>query len=89
VVANVSRGVIADAVDRLAPVRVVEVSAPFTVRVERLVARGRENHGAIGDRLSQAPAALPKGARVITVVNDGTLDDGIARFIAALRESAI
>ena len=78
---------IADAVDRLAPVRVVEITAPFTVRVERLVARGRENHGAIGDRLSRVPAALPGDARVITVVNDGTLDDGIARFIEALRES--
>lgn len=84
VVANVSRGVITEALTRLSPVQVIEVAAPFATRVERLVARGREDELAIGDRLARRPAPLPDGAEAITVTNDGDLQRGVECFLAAL-----
>ena len=87
VVANVSRSVIADALAHLSPVLVIEVTAPFATRVERLVARGRENELAIGDRLARRPAPLPDGAKAITVTNDGDMQQGVERFLAALGAS--
>ncbi len=87
VVANVSRGVIAEAVSRYPPVQVIEVAAPFAERVERLVERGREDNGAIADRLARRPATLPAGTQPITVANDGDLETGVRRFLAALGAS--
>ncbi len=87
VVANVSRAVIAEAVSRYPPVQVIEVIAPFAERVERLVGRGREDAGAIGDRLARRPAPLPAGTQAITVANDGDLEPGVRRFLAALGAS--
>jgi thymidine phosphorylase len=84
VVANVSRGIIAEALAAFPPVQVIEVTAPFEQRVERLLGRGREPAAAIGDRLARRPAPLPDGAAVVTVVNDGLLEEGTARFLAAL-----
>ncbi len=87
VVANVSRGVIAEAVSRYPPVQVIAVAAPFDQRVERLVERGREDDGSIGDRLARRPASLPAGTPAITVANDGDLETGVRRFLAALGAS--
>ena len=84
VVANVSRTVIADAHLRLAPVRVIEITAPRAVRAERLHARGREDGAAIAGRLDRT-VALPDGIPVARIVNDGALADAAARFLAALR----
>lgn len=84
VVANVSRGVIAEAAERFTPVQVVEVTAPFATRVDRLTGRGREDDDAIGDRLARRPMPLPDGAPAITVANDGDLGQGVRRFLAAL-----
>ncbi len=84
VVANVSRGVIAHAVAEFPPVQVIEVTAPFSERVERLVDRGRDDDGAIADRLARRPAPLPDGTQAITVANDGNLAQGVQRFLAAL-----
>jgi thymidine phosphorylase len=84
VVANVSRGVIADAVRNFPPVRVIVVTAGFTERVDRLVGRDREDDRAIGARLARRPTPLPPDVVTTTVVNDGTLQAGIERFLAAL-----
>jgi phosphonate metabolism protein PhnN/1,5-bisphosphokinase (PRPP-forming) len=83
VVANVSRGVIAEAARR-SPVRVIEVIAPPRILAARLAARGREAAGDIARRLSRT-AAIPDGVAVETVWNDGTLAAGVERFVAALR----
>jgi phosphonate metabolism protein PhnN/1,5-bisphosphokinase (PRPP-forming) len=82
VVANVSRGVIAEAARRF-PVRVIEVTAPPEVLAARLAARGRETGADIAARLARS-VTLPVGVGVETVINDSTLESGIARFLAAL-----
>ena len=83
VVANVSRTVIAEAAERF-PVRVIEVTAPAAVLAHRLAARGREGQADAAARLSRS-VALPADVAVTTVVNDGTVQQGAARFTAALR----
>jgi ribose 1,5-bisphosphokinase PhnN len=85
VVANVSRGVIADAAARF-PVRVIEVTAPADVLAARLAARGRESADDVARRLARA-ATIPEGVMVETVWNDTTLAEGEARFLAALRRA--
>jgi ribose 1,5-bisphosphokinase len=82
VVANVSRGVIAEAAARF-PVRVIVVTAPPEVLAARLAARGREDAAARVARLARA-IALPAGVLVETVTNDTTQAEGAARFLAAL-----
>jgi len=81
-VANVSRTVIAEAARRF-PVRVIEVTAPAEVLASRLVARGREAAGDVAQRLARS-VALPDDVIVDTVVNDGPLEQGMRKFMAAL-----
>jgi phosphonate metabolism protein PhnN/1,5-bisphosphokinase (PRPP-forming) len=83
VVANVSRGVIAEAARRF-PIRVIEVTAPAEILAERLTARRRETASDVAGRLART-AAIPDGVAVDTVWNDGTLSDGVERFVAVLR----
>jgi len=82
VVANISRGAIAEAAARY-PVRVIEVTAPPAVLAARLKARGRESADDVARRLSRL-AAIPDGVTVTTVCNDGSLAGGVERFVAAL-----
>ena len=84
VVANVSRTVIADALARSAPVRVIEVTAPPELLARRLGARGREDAAMIAARLARQ-VALPPDAPVTRIVNDGALEDALAAFVAAIR----
>lgn len=86
VVANVSRTVIAEAAQRFT-VRVIEVTAPAEVLSERLAARGRETAADIAGRLAR-DVSLPAGVAVDRVVNDATLERGVARFVAALIHAA-
>jgi phosphonate metabolism protein PhnN/1,5-bisphosphokinase (PRPP-forming) len=83
VVANVSRGVIAEAAARW-PIRVIEVTAPAEVLAARLAARGRENGADVARRLERS-VAIPDGVTVETVWNDGSLAEGVGGFVAALR----
>ena len=82
VVANVSRTVIAEAMGRF-ETRVVEVTAPQKVLAARLGVRGRESDADVVARLARS-VALPDGVAVETVVNDGSVAEGAARFIATL-----
>jgi len=86
VVASVSRGVIAAAAARY-PVRVVLVDAPADLRAARLAARGRESFADVSARLARS-VALADGVATETVMNDGTPEQGAARFIAALGRAA-
>jgi len=83
VVANVSRGVIEDAARRHV-VRVIEVTAPAAVLAARLAARGRETAEDIARRLNRS-VNIPSEVASMTVRNDGTLQQGIDRFVATLR----
>jgi phosphonate metabolism protein PhnN/1,5-bisphosphokinase (PRPP-forming) len=82
VVANVSRTIIADAARRFR-IRVIEVTAPANVLAVRLASRGRESSADVGTRLARN-VPLPDSVTVDTVINDGTLEEGVALFVAAL-----
>jgi ribose 1,5-bisphosphokinase len=86
VVANVSRTVIAEAVRRFAA-KVIEVTAPPAVLASRLGARGREGAADVTERLARA-ILLPADVQVDTVINDGSVAEGVARFLAALNRAA-
>lgn len=85
-VANVSRTVVAEAAQRFW-VRVIEVTAPPDILAARLASRGREAAADVASRLARG-VMLPNDVPVDTVVNDGSIEDGVARFIAALNRAA-
>lgn len=64
---------------------VIRVTAPSTVLMQRLLARGRETREEIAARIARAALDLPDGLRVIDVMNDGPLPQAIAAFLAALQ----
>ena len=82
---NGSRAALPLAVRAFPGLRVVVVTAPDTVLAARLAARGREGEGDIRARLARAGFALPEGIAAVTVVNDGTPEQGVARLLAALQ----
>ncbi len=86
VVANLSRAVIAEAATRY-PVRVIEVTAPPALLAARLAARGREDAEDLARRLARA-IALPSPAECETILNDGPVEAGTARLVAALIRAA-
>ena len=56
----------------------------------RLAARGREDAGAAASRLARSDAYTVNDARLVTIVNDGTLDaaaEAFVRLLATLRYS--
>jgi ribose 1,5-bisphosphokinase len=85
VVANVSRTVVDEARDHLAPVSVVAVSASSETLAARLAGRGRESAADIASRLRRA-SAVPANADFV-IDNDGSLDEAIRRFVAVLRKT--
>ena len=84
--ANVSRTVIAEAARRF-QVRVIEVSAPPEVLAVRLGSRGRESDADVASRLAR-DVSLPTDVPVERVLNDGSVEQGVARFVAALNRAA-
>lgn len=87
VVANVSRGVIAEAAGKFA-VRVIEVTASPDILARRLAARGREAADDIAKRLAR-DVPIPNHVAVETVVNDTTPAEAANRFVAALIRAAL
>ena len=83
VVANVSRAVVAEAAERF-PVAVIEVTAPAALLRHRLQSRGREDAEDVARRLSRA-IELPLPVERISVVNDGTPEDGSRKLLDAIR----
>jgi phosphonate metabolism protein PhnN/1,5-bisphosphokinase (PRPP-forming) len=84
-IASVSRTVIANAASRF-PVRVIEVTAPPEILAARLASRRRESATDIAARLART-VQLPPDIVVDTVVNDGSLEDGVTRFLAAINRA--
>lgn len=85
-VANASRTVVIEAVQRFAA-RVVEITAPPDVLAARLGARGREGAADVAIRLARS-IPLPSDMHVETVMNDGSIAEGVERFVAALNRVA-
>jgi phosphonate metabolism protein PhnN/1,5-bisphosphokinase (PRPP-forming) len=86
VVANLSRGVLAEAAARY-PLRVLHITAPVATLAARLGARGRESAADIAARLGRE-APMPDGLDVETVSNDADVASGVARVLAALSRAA-
>lgn len=85
VVANVSRAVIPHARSRFR-VRVVNVTADLREIGVRLALRGREDAREIAERLARAETLPVSGEDVVEVRNDGTVEEGVARMVSALRD---
>lgn len=87
VIANVSRGVIAQAEALGARVVVVNITAPPDVLAKRLAARGRESEADIAARLKRDAPLRTSRAELMTICNDRTVAEGadeLTRVIAAL-----
>jgi phosphonate metabolism protein PhnN/1,5-bisphosphokinase (PRPP-forming) len=86
VVANLSRSVLREAASRF-PLRALLITAPAEVLARRLAARGRESAEDIAGRLARE-AQVPAGLPVETVHNDASVEEGVARVLAALSRAA-
>jgi ribose 1,5-bisphosphokinase len=85
VVFNGSRAALPEAAKVFPDLRVILVTAPDHILAARLAARGRETEADIRQRLTRAAFTLPEGITADMVVNDGALESGIARLLAALQ----
>lgn len=85
VIFNGSRAALPFALRTFAALRVILVTAPDAVLAARLAARGREDEADIRARLARATFSVPEGIAVTTVVNDGAVETGVARLLAALQ----
>lgn len=75
-----------DAAATLFPdLRVIRVTAPSAVLMERLLKRGRETRDEIEARISRASYDVPATLAVTDVINDGPLEQATTRFLAALQ----
>jgi phosphonate metabolism protein PhnN/1,5-bisphosphokinase (PRPP-forming) len=88
VVVNVSRKVIELALEKYPRCHVLLVTASPGVRAERLAGRGRESADEVAARLAREGAPIPPGVEAVTIDNSGSLADGVARFVGALRQIA-
>ena len=88
VVANVSRHVVAEALDKYPSCAVVLITAEISCRADRLVRRGRESGDQITARLARESAPVPAGVTPVIIDNSGTLAIGVTAFVMALRTIA-
>ena len=84
VVANVSRGIVHRAITRYSPALVLEVTAPAGVLAARLSRRRRETPADMARRLARPAPSIPDDARHVVIVNEGTVQEGVERFVDAL-----
>lgn len=85
VIANGSRASIAELAARVPRLVVVAVSARRESLGGRIAGRGREQGEAIQARLDRrVDLELPPGVERVDVANDGTIDEGITHFLAAV-----
>ena len=86
VVANVSRGVLAELTGRYRRLVVVRVSVPDDVRAERLRARSRESTDAVAARLRR-PDPAPDQHVDLEIRNDGSLRAGGQALLDAVLQA--
>lgn len=82
---NGSRAVLPLAASLLPGLRIIHVTAPDRILAARLSSRGRESAADIRARLSRAAFSMPDGIPFETVINDGSPELGVTRFLAALQ----
>lgn len=87
VVANLSRGVISDLVERYPDALVVLVTADRDIIERRLASRGRESAESIKGRLDRRMSdRLP--ASTVTIDNSGALETAGTQFVRLLEDAA-
>jgi ribose 1,5-bisphosphokinase len=84
VLANLSRAVLLEAVERFSHVEVILLKTNRQVLSERLHARGRESAEDIARRLERADFSLPQGVNAHVIDNSGTLQDAIQAILQLL-----
>jgi phosphonate metabolism protein PhnN/1,5-bisphosphokinase (PRPP-forming) len=84
---NGSRAALSQAARVFPDLAVIHISAPAQILAERLKGRGRETLEQIEARLARDVGAIPAGLPVIEIVNDTTVEDGVARLRASLQPS--
>jgi len=84
VVANISRTVIDEARACYPGTATVLVTAPRELLAERISARGREQKIAVEERLARSEQVDVSGSDVLTIVNDGPLENALNAFIVAI-----
>mgnify|MGYP000863169288 CR=1 FL=1 len=85
VIFNGSRAALGPALRVFPGLRVVLVTAPPEVLAARLAARGREAAGDILARLDRAGFVLPPMISPRVVMNDASLEEGVARLLTVLQ----
>ena len=88
VIANGSRAMIRALSGKVPRLVVIEVTAPPEVLAARIKGRGRETDEEIKQRLLRQVDALPADIETLRVMNDGSMDQGIQRFIFTLEKAA-
>jgi thymidine phosphorylase len=84
IVVSGSRAALPHLVGRVPRLVVIEVTAPAAALRDRILARGRETAAEVEERLSRAVPPLPDGLPVIRVHNDASVQEGVARLVAAI-----
>ena len=83
--ANFSRSALAQAAEIFPNLTVLNITASPATLAKRLAGRGRETEAEIAARLAQADKCLPAGLDVVTIANDGALEDTVTKALAALQ----
>ena len=85
VVVNASRTVIEEARVRYPRLTVASITASPHVLAQRLAGRKRESADEIERRLKRAGLGFPDGGDVVTINNDGALEESVKLFLELLR----
>lgn len=86
--ANFSRKALAAGADAFPRFLVLNITASPETLAARLATRGRESEAEIARRLAEADKPLPAGLDVITLSNDGPLQQTVARAVALLQPAS-
>lgn len=87
VLANLSRGALDEGRASFPYFVALSITADLHVRAQRLAGRGRESEADIEARLARAIAQEPSGHDVITITNNGALDEAILTACRAVQEA--
>ena len=87
--ANFSRGALLQAAEAFPKMIVLNITASPATLAKRLAGRGRETEAEIAARLAQADKALPCALNIVTITNDGALEDTINEALTALQPARV
>ena len=88
VVVNASRSIISEAARRFPRVHVIKVKASGHVLMQRLRERNRESSDDMSSRLARADLAVPEDVPVSTILNEGSVEEGVRAFVAGLEAAS-